>query len=415
MIENVKKLGIIGFGQSGVSLATMLRALGKGVVVSEEKDAVAFAPELIHSLRQQGVMFEFSGHTKKCLSECDLIVLSPGVDTNKSQAIKIIQELALPSVGEIELCSWLTKARIVAITGTNGKTTVSSLTYKVLKEKRKRVFLGGNIGIPFSSFVLETKKNDVVVLEISSFQLETIISFGPYVSCLLNLEPDHLDRYDSFTDYVGAKKNIFRNQKSSDWAVLNKHLLLRKEIEKDIKAQIRYFSSECENENFSAVYRIASLFNIDKLFCQKVFSQFKGLAHRLQFVRRLGGVDFINDSKATNPASTIWALKNIKRPIILIAGGKDKGVDYRTIFPYLRTLRKINLFGEASEKMSEVFSGKVETKIFPSLEDVVQESFAEAKKGDVILLSPMCSSFDMFANYKERGDKFMEIVQAING
>jgi UDP-N-acetylmuramoylalanine--D-glutamate ligase len=273
--------------------------------------------------------------------------------------------------------------------------------------------LGGNIGIPVSSFILDTAKGDLIVLEISSFQLETIFKFKPYVAAILNIEPNHLDRHASFKDYLQAKMNIFKNQDSHDWAVLNKNIEVLPEIEKHVKSQINYFSSEFPNENFSCVYRIAGIFGLSKIDCLNVFSTFRGIPHRLQTIRVLNDVAFINDSKSTNPSSTIWALKNIKGPVILIAGGKDKGVDYSAIVPYSRNIKKVNLFGQAAGKIKEALNPNMTVGVYPTLSEVVLSSFREARPGDKILLSPMCSSFDMFSNYMERGRKFVEIVNSL--
>jgi UDP-N-acetylmuramoylalanine--D-glutamate ligase len=341
------------------------------------------------------------------------MVLSPGVDIANSSAIKYSRELVIPWVGEIELSFWLTEAKIIAITGTNGKTTTTHLTHQVLSKNKKRVFLGGNIGTPFSSFVLKTKKNDLIVLELSSFQLESILKFHPYVAAFLNIEPDHLDRYKDLKDYLDAKLNIFKNQDDDDWAVINKNINFRPKVESAIRSKKVYFSDEFSNENFSCVYKIASLFNLSKIDCLKVFSSFKGFAHRLQFTRNINGVDFINDSKATNPSSTVWALRNTKAPVILIAGGKDKGLDYSSILPYSNRIKKINLVGEASGKIKKALNTDKKIEIFSSLKAAVAASYKEASGGDTVLFSPMCSSFDMFRDYEERGDKFMTIVTGL--
>lgn len=410
-INNFKTVCIVGWAKTGISLCNLLLFLKKEIRVTEIKTRENFTSSLIDKFRERGVKFEFGGHSENFIKTSQLIILSPGVDVLSSAVVGISRALNIPCVGEIEFSYWLTKAKFIAITGTNGKTTTSYLTYRVLRERRKRVFLGGNIGRPLSSFVLNTKKGDLIVLEVSSFQLETILQFRPYVAAVLNIEPDHLDRYLTFDEYFKAKMNIFKNQKNVDWAVLNKKSDLCKVIEKRIKSKLSFFSSEFSNENFSCVYRIASIFGASKLDCLKVFSAFGGLAHRLQFVRKFKEITFINDSKATNPASTIWALKNIKTPVILIAGGKDKGLDYSQILPYLKKVKKINLFGKASFKIKDALNFHANTEIFSSLEDVVATSFKESDSGDTILFSPMCSSFDMFSDYRQRGKKFIEIVK----
>ena len=413
-IDDFKKICVVGWGRSGISLTNLLLGLGKEVKVSEAAEDKTFPSQLINDFTERGVEFEFAGHSKEFIKDTQLLILSPGVDLSSSPIKQIAQAYNIPCVGEIEFSSWLTKAQIIAITGTNGKTTTSELIYQVLKRKERRVFLGGNIGRPFSSFVLETEEEDLVVLEISSFQLETTLKFKPYVVAFLNIEPDHLDRYSDFKDYFQAKLNIFKNQGREDWAVLNKNIDFRSQIEKVIKSQLVYFSQELSNENFSCVYRIASIFGLTKIDCLKVFSEFKGLRHRLQVARKLNKITFINDSKATNPSSTIWALKNTKAPIILLAGGRDKGLDYSSILPHLKKVKRVNLFGEAAVKIREGLGSGVETKVFQSLEKAVLSSYQGADSGDTILLSPMCSSFDMFSNYQDRGDKFIEIVNSIS-
>lgn len=409
-IDNFKKICVVGFGRSGASLVKSLLSIGKKIKVTDQKEASAFSPYIINKFKDWGVEFEFGIHTPGFIKDSDLLVLSPGVDINKSSVSGIAKEYGLLAVGEIELASWLTSSKIVAITGTNGKTTTTFLTYRVLKSKRKNVYLAGNIGIPFSSYVLDTRPKDIIVLEISSFQLENIIEFKPFIACFLNIEPDHLDRYSNFSQYLEAKKNIFRNQDENDWAVLSRDSAQINHIAKDVKSKIVHFSSELGNANYSAVYRIASIFGLSKIDCMKVFSEFKGLPHRLQFVRRVGGVAFINDSKATNPASTVWALENVKSPIILIAGGKDKGLDYSSIRSHLGKVKKINLFGNSASKIKDALGDSVRTEIFSTLCDAVTCSFSDAQVKGTVLFSPMCSSFDMFSNYVERGRRFIEIV-----
>jgi len=411
MIDNFKKICLIGWAKSNISLCRVLLKLEKEVRVSEIRDINNFDNFLIDRFSKDGVKFEFSGHTKDFIKDSDLIVLSPGVQLNSSP-IQIAKELNIPYVGEIEVAFWLTKARFIAITGTSGKTTTTFLTYKLLKEKFKRVFLGGNIGIPLSSFILKANKNDLIVLEISSFQLQTIMSFRPFVAALLNIEPNHLDHHSSFEEYFSSKMNIFKNQRKEDYAVINKNMFLLKEVEKHIRSNIVYFSKEFPNEDFSCAYRIASIFKVDRTFAINLFSKFKGLSHRMQFIRTINGINFINDSKSTTPLSTIWALKQLKGKTILIAGGKDKGLDYSVIIPHLGNVKKINLIGEASSKIKKTLNGYVSVEIFGSLKDAVISSFKELDKGN-ILFSPMCSSFDMFSNYKERGRKFIEIVKNI--
>ena len=409
-IDSFKNVCVVGFRRSGFYLVELILKLGKKARVTEEKNAKFFSSRLVNKLRRSGVKFEFGSHTDRFIKNSDIIVVSPGVDTRKSLISGIAKENNIPIVGEIEFASWFTKSKIAAITGTNGKTTTAFLTYRVIKSIKPNVFLAGNIGMPLSCYVLSAKPRDTIVLELSSFQLENIIEFRPYVGCILNIEPDHLDRHYDFYEYKHVKLNIFRNQTSNDWAVLNKSMFGVQEIAKSIKAGIIYFDNELLNPNYSAVYRIAHVFGATKTDCMKVISGFNGLPHRLQLVKKIKDVVFINDSKATNPASTVWALKNIKPPIVLIAGGKDKGLDYSGIGPYLKKVVKINLFGEAAHKIKSSLEDRGRIDLFNSLEEAVKDAYYVSRKGTTVLFSPMCSSFDMFPNYIQRGSKFIEIV-----
>jgi len=412
-IDSFKTVCVVGLGRSGLYIVKLLKKVGKKVKVTEKREEGFFSSSFVKQLREQGVEFEFSRHTEEFIKGSDLIVISPGVDLKNTPLREIAQSNGIPIVGEIEFASWFTTSKIVAITGTNGKTTTSFLTYSVLKSARKNVYLAGNIGIPFARCVLETRPDDIVVLEVSSFQLESIIELKPYVACLLNLEPDHLDRYANFDEYISAKLNIFRNQTNKEWAVINKNLFNLKSVINNINSHIVYFSDELTNENFSAVYRIARVFGVSKIDCIKIINNFKGLPHRMQLVRKVKGVTFVNDSKATNPASTMWALKNINSKVILIAGGKDKGLDYTVIKPYLKKVKKINLIGEASDKIKGSLSKYKDVHVFSSLREAVRDAYANADKKDTVLFSPMCASFDMFANYKERGKRFVNIVNSL--
>ena len=413
-IEKFKKIGVIGFKKTGIALCRLLLSLRKKVKVSEKESEKNFSSSLVENFKKEGVKFEFGGHSENFLRDCDLVVISPGVDLKKSLIGKIIHQLSLPCVGEIELASWFTRSRIIAITGTNGKTTLSFLTFLLLKKKFPSVYLGGNIGAPFSSFVKKTHPQDLVVLEVSSFQLESILKFRPYVSCIINLELDHLDRYSNFEEYKEAKERIFMNQKKEDFAVINRNIFCCKEWERKIKAKILYFGDNDENENISCLKTIASIFNIESFYIKETISCFKGLPHRMQKIAQIKEVLFINDSKATNPSATLWALKNIKKPVILIAGGKDKGLDYTSILPFLGKVKKINLIGEAKEKIKASLKNHFKNiQLFSDLKNAVEDAFLSASCGDVVLFSPMCSSFDMFSNYIERGNYFIRIVNEL--
>ncbi|RKY46380.1 MAG: hypothetical protein DRP81_00705 [Candidatus Omnitrophota bacterium] len=415
-IDKITTVCVVGFKKSGISLCRLFLSLGKKVKVSEISPHKCIYPTyklIIDQFKKRGVEFEFGAHTKNFLKGTDLIVLSPGVDTANSYICKIAKELNILTVGELEVASWFNKAKIIAITGTNGKSTTAFLVYLILKKKGISCHLAGNIGIPFSSIALKTREEDLVVLEVSSYQLESIIEFRPFISCLINLEPDHLDRYRDFICYRRAKLNIFKNQGKSDYAVVNKRVFL-KDMLSTIQAKLVYFDNEFGNENYSAAYTIVSLLGIDKSFCKNVFSSFRGLPHRMQLVREVNGITFINDSKATNPFSTAYALSVIKKPVILIAGGRDKGMDYSIIKSFLKRVKKINLFGEAKDKLKESLKFYPYMETFSTLEEAIIASFKEAREGDVVLFSPMCSSFDAFSSYIERGHFFITTVKRLD-
>jgi UDP-N-acetylmuramoylalanine--D-glutamate ligase len=411
-IDGIKKVCVIGWGKSGTAACDLLLSLKKSVTVIDDRQETDLDKSTISRYRKKEVRFFFQDRGLSALEGVDLVVLSPGVDTSKHPIAAAAKAAGIFCVGEIELASWFTESKIVAITGTNGKTTTTHLTYKLLKEGKRRVFIGGNMGIPFSSFVRQTKKNDIVVLEVSSFQMESIVEFRPHVAALLNIEPDHMDRYGDFNRYVLAKENIFRNQKEEDWAILNKNALRLRSLEARIRSQIVYFSDEFDNENFSCVYRIGKIFGFSKVDCLSFFSKFKGLPHRLEFVKKVRGVTFINDSKATNPASTVWALKSFKKPVILLAGGKDKGLDYSCLRPFSKSLKRVYVFGQAAGAISSSLAPGVRCRQSAAMEEALAKSFEEAAAGDVILLSPMCASFDAFIDYEHRGRRFIEIVNS---
>lgn len=412
-IKHIDTVCVAGWQKTGISLAKLLLALGKKVKVTESKKPECFSASLIKQFKDKGVSFEFGGHSKRFISGSDLVLLSPGIDFFESSLCEIIQGVRMPYTGEIEFASHFTQAKIIAITGTNGKTTTAYLTYLLLKKKKRKVYLGGNIGRPFSEIVLEAKKNDLIVLEVSSFQLESIVRFRPHVAVLLNVGPDHIDRHKSFDNYFKTKMKIFQSQKKDDWALASKSNVLFKNLSKSLKAKIVYFGGDFSDENLDCVYRIGRIFGIGKLDCLSLFSQPHSLPHRRQNIRVLNGVKFINDSKATNPSSTAYALKQLRVPVILIAGGRDKGLDYSLISSFPQ-VKKINLFGEASLAIQKYLDKKVKCQKFETLKEAVFSAHKEAARGDVVLFSPMCASFDMFSDYRQRGNEFTRIVKSIS-
>lgn len=407
-----KKVTMVGLARSGLACANLLSALGAQVSVTEIQDS-QLTRENSTRLRAN-IKFELGKHTPDFIKNRDLLVVSPGV-TNTAWPIIWARQFAIPVISEIEVAGILCVGTVIAITGTNGKTTVVTLIGKVLEQAGKRVFVCGNIGQPFCQDLEKIEAGDFVVLEVSSFQLENISTFKPKISCILNFSSNHLDRYANMQDYLQAKKRIFVNQDSSDYLILNYDDVGVRSLSKEAKANIIYFSQEKNlNPNQSAVLAVASILGINKDLVLNVFKDFKGIEHRLEEVARINQVLFINDSKATTVEATLWALGNIHQPIILIAGGREKGNDYSQILDLMRRkVREVILIGEAKERMRNAFAGILSINEASTLEEAVSIAFSKARPGESVLFSPMCKSFDMFSNFEERGRVFKETVYKI--
>jgi len=312
----------------------------------------------------------------------------------------------------VELAWILCPATVIAVTGSNGKTTVTTLIGRVLEAWGKKVFVCGNIGNPFCGEVEKMEAGDFVSLEASSFQLEKAREFKPKIAVILNFNRNHLDRHKDMQEYLDAKKRIFINQDNSDYLVLNHDDAVVRELAKQASSKVAYFSRAPDlNPNQAAVLAVASILGIKNDLCLKVFREFKGIEHRLEYVTEINNITFINDSKSTTVESTIWAFENISQPIVLIAGGRHKGIDYSIISDLIRKkTREVILIGEAREKIRSALTGAPSINESATLKEAVALAFSKAKSGDCVLLSPMCSSFDMFANYEERGEVFKKAV-----
>lgn len=405
-----KRVTIVGLGRSGLSCTNLLYDLGADAMVTDNQDSDSTRLNAL-KLKSKDIKIELGKHSQEFIRNRDLIIVSPGVNSTSPPVIWA-QKFKIPIISEIELAWILCPATIIAVTGTNGKTTVTTLIGKILEAKGKRTFILGNIGNPFSGELDKIKENDFVSLEVSSFQLERIHSFKPKISVILNFSSNHLDRYPDIEEYLKAKKRIFMNQDKNDFVVLNYQDPVVKEFAKETKANVVYFAKDSNlNPNFAASLAVASILGIDREACLDVFNKFKGVEHRLEYVAELNNIEFINDSKSTNPDSTLWALKNISKPIILIAGGRDKGVDYSVILDLAcKKVKELILIGEAKEKIRNTLSGFLPIDEAPTLEEAVNIAFSKAKLGDCVLFSPMCSSFDMFSNFEERGKTFKKAV-----
>lgn len=410
-----KKITIVGLARSGVACANLLERLGAAVRITDIKDN-AQTKEACAKLCSGDILVELGGHSRDFIKPADLVVISPGVPAD-ALPIKWAKEFNIPVINEIEAASILCPADIIAVTGSNGKTTVTTLIGKVLEASGKRVFVCGNIGNPFCGEVEAMQEGDFVVLEVSSFQLETIKDFKPKIAVILNLTPNHLDRYNNMQEYLDAKKRIMMNQGQDDFLILNGDDALLKGLAGQAKSKVVFFTKQDGfNPNQSTVLSVGRILGIDQGLILDVFSKFKGIQHRLEDVREINGVKFINDSKATTADSAIWAIKNINTPIILIAGGRHKGIDYRVIRePARDKVKQLVLIGEAKEKIACALGDEFPIENASSLKEAVEKAFVLAKPGYSVLLSPMCSSFDMFKDYEDRGRAFKEIVLNLSG
>ncbi len=407
---------ILGFSRSGQEAAKLAHSLGARLRISDNSPSPNLKSDF-KKLNLDNARAEFGKHTEKFIAASQLVVLSPGIRLD-SRPILWARKRNIPVVSEIELAFRFCRSPIVAVTGTSGKTTVTTLIGEILKLTKKRVWVCGNIGTPFSKFVLDIRKDDLVVLETSSFQLETIDKFRPHIAVFLNFSHNHLDRHADMDEYLNAKKRIFMNQTRQDYALLNYGDPKVKGFAEEIKSKVVFFNrnedSSITNPNYLAALAVGKIFGLDKRKCLKVLKSFKGVEHRLEFVRNINGIDFINDSKATTVLSAIWALKSIEKPIVIVAGGRDKGADFSAIRNLAKgKIKEMILIGEAKAKLKKAFRGVVKIKEQDYFSGAVKTAFNDAKKGDCVLLCPMCASFDMFKDYEERGRIFKALVHKL--
>jgi UDP-N-acetylmuramoylalanine--D-glutamate ligase len=439
-----KKVLVVGMARTGIATAKFLKARGSLVTTTEAKPEEEMR-EAVQELKGMDLSTEWGGHRIETFLQQDLIVVSPGVDLNMDPVQKAIRH-GVRVVSEIELAYHFIHVPILAITGTNGKTTTTLLLGEMLKEDGRKVGVGGNVGEPLILFAEGGDRWEVLVAEISSFQLEAIEDFRPRISVLLNVTEDHLDRYPSYSDYIEAKARIFANQNSGDLVILNRDDPIVMQFGERVKAKKVMFSmrEKLEEgafadgqtislrlggnreeyslaktplkgihnvENMMAALTTARLFGCSKKAVQDVLCRFKGLEHRLEFVREVGGVRFYNDSKGTNVGSVVKSLQSFSEPVILIAGGKDKNGDLSPLKELVeKRVKHLILLGEAKERMNHELGGLTDTVMAKTMEEAVSLARQKAKGGEVVLLSPACSSFDMFKDYKERGRVFKEAV-----
>lgn len=405
-----RKVLIVGLARSGLACANLLYDLGAKVYVTDNQDNTSTRLNA-SKIKSKEVKIELGRHSQEFIRDKDVLVLSPGVP-NDAMPVIWAQQFNIPIISEIEFAWILCPATVIAVTGSNGKTTVTTLIGKILEASGRRVFVCGNIGNPFSQEIEKMKEDDFVSLEVSSFQLERIIKFKPKISVILNFSANHLDRYKNMQEYLAAKKKIFLNQDETDYLVLNRQEPVLRQLAQEANAKVVYFTqAQGLNPNQAAVSAVGSILGIGQDLISGVFRDFKGIEHRLEFVAEVNNIKFINDSKATTVESVIWALENIHNPILLIAGGKHKGLDYSVILDLVRSkVKNVVLIGEAREKIKVAFRGFSAIEEADTLEDAVSKAFLKASPGDCVVLSPMCSSFDMFTDYEERGNVFKKAV-----
>jgi UDP-N-acetylmuramoylalanine--D-glutamate ligase len=405
-----RKVLIVGLARSGLACANLLYDLGAKVYVTDNQDNTSTRLNA-SKIKSKEVKIELGRHSQEFIRDKDVLVLSPGVP-NDAMPVIWAQQFNIPIISEIEFAWILCPATVIAVTGSNGKTTVTTLIGKILEASGRRVFVCGNIGNPFSQEIEKMKEDDFVSLEVSSFQLERIIKFKPKISVILNFSANHLDRYKNMQEYLAAKKKIFLNQDETDYLVLNRQDPVLRQLAQEANAKAVYFTqAQGLNPNQAAVSAVGSILGIGQDLISGVFRDFKGIEHRLEFVAEVNNIKFINDSKATTVESVIWALENIHNPILLIAGGKHKGLDYSVILDLVRSkVKNVVLIGEAREKIKVAFRGFSAIEEADTLEDAVSKAFLKASPGDCVVLSPMCSSFDMFTDYEERGNVFKKAV-----
>lgn len=443
-LKNQKVL-VVGLGKTGEALVNFLLQKGAKVWVSEKKAASELKLNL-KQLEGKGVKIETGGHRLSTFLNVDLIIPSPGVPPIPE--IKIAREKGKRIMAEIELAREFIKGKIIGITGTNGKSTTTTLIHKILKADHRSSHLAGNIGTPLIRYALTSRPSDIYVTEISSFQLEYCQHFRCEIAVFLNFSSNHLDWHGSLESYWAAKAKLFRQLTEKDVAILNRDDPRLWDLRKEIQAPVYFFSRQvevkpgiylkdgwfylCVNdpqpllplhaikllgehnwENIMASLLIGHLLGVPRSVMRRTVSQFSGLEHRLEKVATWRGLTFYNDSKATTVEATIKALNALKSGIILIMGGRDKGADFSLLRPHLEKVRHLILLGEAKEKIKKALEGTVPIEEATTMKEAIIKAAEVAKKGEAILLSPACTSFDMFRDFEHRGRVFKKEVRKL--
>jgi len=453
-----KQISVIGAARSGVGVARLLTQNGARVFVSDVGDATKLAKN-IAELKKENISYEAGSHSGRVF-DCSLMVLSPGVPSDAPVVLEA-KKRGIDVVSELEVASWFCKAPIVAITGSNGKTTTTTLLGRIFSDAKKKHAVAGNIGEAFSNIVLALAETDVAVLEVSSFQLDHIGSFHPRISVILNITRNHMDRYgNSMEQYADSKARIFMNQTADDLLIYNRDDELTTGKAKNAKCRTLAFSTatkvnegafvdhgllktqmngkgrdiintseisirgEHNLQNAMAATLVAQAMGVGPAYIRSTLRNFKGVEHRQEFVREMNGIRYVNDSKATTVEAVLRALSAFSEPIVLILGGKDKGNDYSTMADAVKKkVRAIVAVGYSAEKIVKNFEKVVpvervdtignEIPNVVSMERTIEVATALARRGDVVLLSPACTSFDWFTDYEERGRVFKSAVLSL--
>lgn len=437
MIYSGKQAVVLGLGHSGEAAAALLQEEGAAVTICESQDTPA-QREKASRLEAQGITVRLGAAADTDPAAYDVCVLSPGIDPVVPLVRNVLRK-KIPVIGELELAFSECLCPVVAITGSNGKTTTTELTTTMLTGSGVRTMASGNIGLPFATAVRRSHELDVMVLEVSSFQLETTRTFRPQVAVWLNLSPNHLDRYKDMAEYRAAKLRIFDNQTAADFAVVNARedlpaLAARRitfsattdEADFTLRGSVISYQGQPvldqstillqgihNAENLMAAFGVGVALGVDLDRMAAAVADYRAPAHRCEFVRDLAGVRWINDSKATNLDSVEKALLSQDRPLVLIAGGKDKGFEFDPLLPLVqKSVRVAILIGEMKERIARSWNG-VDCHIVASLEEAVTLARETARSGEAVLFSPGTSSFDMFRNYGERGNRFKDLVNTL--
>lgn len=446
-----KKVLVSGIAKSGISAAGLLKKLGADVTVQDAKTEDKLG-DVTDELRSQGFKLYLGANPDDIIEDMDILVMSPGVPADLP-FVNRAREKNIPVIGEIELAYMFCKSPVIGITGTNGKTTTTTLAGDICRAYFENTFVVGNIGNPFADVTLETKDDGVVVAELSSFQLETINEFKPKVSAVLNITPDHLNRHHTLENYIAAKERVFENQDESNFCILNYNDETTRKMADKTRADVIFFSRGGKNtegiysdeksiyinalgykekvvdidelkilgghnvENAMAAIGCCAAIGVPLDIIRKVLKEFTAVEHRIEYVTTINDIEFYNDSKGTNPDASIKAVEAMKRPICIIAGGYDKGSDFTEwIDTFKGRVKFVAVIGAVKDKITDTLdkAGFTNYKTADTFEEAIDLCYKNAVPGDCVLLSPACASWDMFKSYEQRGEIFKEYVKKLD-